>query len=90
MIYEFILAFAMYFAIVALAYYFTEVRRLPEWLQYPPFDCWKCLTFWSMTMAGLTLGLALHLYWTMGILIVLAILTAISMHINQKNKTIKI
>lgn len=90
MIYEFIIAFAMYFAIVYGAYYATEVKRLPQWLQYPPFDCRKCLTFWSCFTTGLVIGLSFSLWVAMITVLVMAILTAISMHIDQKNKTIKI
>jgi hypothetical protein len=90
MIYEFIIAFAMYFAIVYGAYYVTEVYRLPQWLQFPPFDCRKCLTFWSNFTAGLVIGLSFSLWVTMITVLVMAILTAISMHVDQRNKTIKI
>lgn len=90
MIYEFIIAFAMYFAIVWGAYYFTEVKRLPQWLQFAPFDCRKCLTFWSNFIAGAVLGLSFSLYVTMITVFVMATLTAISMHLHQKNNTIKI
>lgn len=90
MIYEFIIAFAMYFAIVYGAYYATEVKRLPQWLQYPPFDCRKCLTFWSCFTTGLVIGLSFSLWVAMITVLVMATLTAISMHIDQRNKTIKI
>lgn len=90
MIIEFIIAFIIYFTIVMSAYYATEVKRLPEWLQFPPFDCRKCLTFWSNFTAGLVIGLSFSLYITMITVFVMATLTAISMHIDQKRKTIKI
>lgn len=90
MIYEFIIAFAMYFAIVYGAYYVTEVKRLPQWLQFPPFDCRKCLTFWSNFVTGLVVGLSFSLWITMITVLVMASLTAIAMHIDQKSKTIKI
>lgn len=90
MIYEFIIAFFIYFVIVWSAYYVTEVYRLPQWLQFPPFDCRKCLTFWSNFTAGLVIGLSFSLWVTMITVLVMAILTAISMHVDQKNKTIKI
>lgn len=90
MLFEFVIAFIMYFVIVYGAYYATEVKRLPEWLQFPPFDCKKCLTFWSNFIAGLVVGLSFNLYITMITVMVMAILTAISMHIDQKRKTISI
>lgn len=90
MLFEFVIAFIMYFVIVYGAYYATEVKRLPEWLQFPPFECKKCLTFWSNFIAGLVVGLSFSLYITMITVFVMAILTAISMHIDQKRKTISI
>lgn len=90
MLFEFVIAFIMYFVIVYGAYYATEVKRLPEWLQFPPFDCKKCLTFWSNFIAGLVVGLSFSLYITMITVFVMAILTAISMHIDQRKKTISI
>ncbi len=90
MLFEFVIAFIMYFVIVYGAYYATEVKRLPEWLQFPPFECRKCLTFWSNFIAGLVVGLSFSLYITMITVFVMAILTAISMHIDQRNKTISI
>ena len=90
MLFEFVIAFIMYFVIVYGAYYATEVKRLPEWLQFPPFECRKCLTFWSNFIAGLVVGLSFSLYITMITVFVMAILTAISMHIYQRNKTISI
>lgn len=90
MLFEFVIAFIMYFVILYGAYYATEVKRLPEWLQFPPFECRKCLTFWSNFIAGLVVGLSFSLYITMITVFVMAILTAISMHIDQKRKTISI
>lgn len=90
MLFEFVIAFIMYFVIVYGAYFVTEVKRLPEWLQFPPFECRKCLTFWSNFIAGLVVGLSFSLYITMITVFVMAILTAISMHIDQRNKTISI
>lgn len=87
---QFAIAFIIYFAIVMGAYYATEVKELPKWLQFPPFHCRKCLTFWSNLAAGLTIGLAFNLYVTMATVAVMAVLTAIAMHVDQKRKTIKI
>lgn len=90
MIFQFLFALITYFVDVAVAYYLTEVKRLPTWLQFPPFDCRKCLTFWTLIGSAVVIGLSFQWYWAMGMIIILAILTAISMHIDQKNKTVKI
>ena len=90
LLFEFILAIFIYIAVVMAAYYATEVYVLPKWLRFPPFNCRKCLTFWSNISAALIIGLSFELYWFMGLLVILGILTAIAMHYEQKNKTIKI
>ena len=90
MIYEFIIAFLLYFTVLIAAYYATEEMRMPEWLQFPPFHCRKCLTFWSLIISSVVLGLSFELYVMMATVIILASLTAISMHIDQKNKTVRI
>ena len=90
MIYEFIIAFLLYFTVLIGAYYATEEMRMPEWLQFPPFHCRKCLTFWSLIISSIVLGLSFELYVMMATVIILASLTAISMHIDQKNKTVRI
>ena len=79
-----------YFAVIPIVFYWTEVRQLPEWLRFPPFNCRKCLTFWTLIGISLVIGLSFELYWFMGTGIVLAILTAIAMTVEQKNKTIKL
>ena len=90
MIYEFIIAFLLYFTVLIAAYYATEEMRMPEWLQFPPFHCRKCLTFWSLIISSIVLGLSFELYVMMATVIILASLTAISMHVDQKNKTVRI
>ena len=87
---EFILVFFIYLLLIPAVYYVTEVKRLPNWLQFPPFHCRKCLTFWSLMFAYLIIGLSFNLYILLITGIILAILTAISMHIEEKNKTIKV
>lgn len=90
MLLEFILSGIIYIAVVMAAYYATEVYVLPKWLRFPPFHCRKCLTFWSNIAAALIIGLSFKLYWFMIALIILGILTAIAMHYEQKDKTIKV
>lgn len=90
LLFQFILAIIIYVSIVMAAYYATEVYQLPRWLRFPPFHCRKCLTFWSNIATALIIGLSFGLYWYMGLLIILGILTAIAMQVEEKNKTVKI
>lgn len=90
MIFEFIGFFVVYLVIIYLAYYVTEVKRLPEWLQFPPMDCRKCLSTWSVLGVSLVIGISFGWYVFLITGVIMAILTGISMHINEKNKTIKL
>ncbi len=82
--------FIIYLIVVPVVYYWTEVRRLPKWLQFPPFHCRKCLTFWTLIGISLVIGLSFNWEYFMISGIILAIMTAIAMHVDQKNKTIKV
>lgn len=85
-----ILILAMFIPIRWFAWKVTEEWGLPEWLQYKPWNCKLCLTFWSLLFSYLTIGLIFHLPITLYGGIALAILNALAMWIDQKNKTIKI
>lgn len=87
-LFEFIITFVIFFTINYAAYWITEVRGLPRWLQYKPWECRLCLTFWTLifiysaiwiSFACLTIGLC-------GI--ILASMNALAMYVDQKQKTI--
>ena len=85
-----ILILGIFLPVRYLAYYITEVNGIPVWLDYKPFNCRLCLTFWSLIAAYLTSGIILGFEITLYGGILLTILNAIAMYINQKNKTIKV
>ena len=85
-----ILIFALFIPIRYLAWKVTEEWGLPEWLQYKPWNCKLCFTFWSLLATYLSIGLIFNLYITLIGGIALAIMNALAMWIDQKNKTIKI
>ena len=85
-----ILIFAMFIIIRWFAWKVTEVWGLPEWLQYKPWNCKICLTFWSLLATYLSIGLIFNLYITLIGGIALAIMNALAMWIDQKNKTIRL
>ena len=85
-----ILILAMFILIRWFAWKVTEVWGLPEWLQYKPWNCKLCLTFWSLFATYLSIGLIFNLYITLIGGIAFAIMNALAMWIDQKNKTIKI
>lgn len=85
-----ILILALFIPIRWFAWKVTEVWGLPEWLQYKPWNCKLCLTFWSLLATYLSIGLIFSLPITLYGGIALAILNALAMYIDQRNKTIKI
>lgn len=85
-----ILILALFIPVRYIAYQVTEVWGLPVWLNYKPWNCKLCLTFWSLLAVYLAVGLIFKLWITLGGGIALAILNAVAMYIDQKNKTIKI
>ncbi len=72
-----------------LTYNITEVWRLPKWLQYKPFSCNTCLTFWTLVGIYTTI-LIIGYTWTGISGLILAVLNAIAMYIDQRNKTIDV
>ena len=73
-----------------VVHYITEVKGLPQWLDYRPWNCRLCLTFWLLIAAYLTLWLAFACLYTGVGGIIFAILNAIAMKVDQKNKTLTI
>lgn len=81
--------FVIFLATKYLTYNITEVWGLPKWLQYRPFSCNTCLTFWTLVAIYTTL-LIIGYTW-LGISgLILAVLNAIAMYIDQRNKTVDV
>ena len=72
-----------------LTYFITEVKGVPQWLDFKPWNCNTCLTFWTLIAIYTTLLLIGYTWAGIGG-IIMAILNAIAMYINQRNKTITI
>ena len=80
----------IFFPIRYITYMVTDVWGVPKWIDYKPFSCNLCLTFWYLIGIYLSVGLIFNLYITLFGGISLAILNAIAMYIDQRNKTIRI
>lgn len=87
---QFILVGIIFFSTGYFSWWFTEKGKVPEFLQYKPFQCRLCLTFWLLVAIYLVLGISFKLWIVLISGIILAILNAIAMYINQRNKTIKL
>lgn len=71
-----------------LCWKITEVWGLPTFLDYQPYSCKKCLSFWLLMAFYIAVGLLFHLWITMAVGGLITALDAIAQHIDQKKKTI--
>ena len=83
-----ILVIALFIPIKWICYKITEEWGLPTFLNYMPYSCRKCLSFWSLMAIYISIGLVFHLYITMAVGAILTILDAIAVIVDQKKKTI--
>lgn len=62
-------------------------KGLPEWLQYQPYCCYKCFSFWSLLFIYINIFLISdYTYWyTLIVGIILTVLDAIALHIDENN-----
>ena len=89
-LFEFILTGIIFFAVGYFSWWFTEKDKVPNFLDFRPFSCRLCLNFWLLVAIYVALGISFNL-WVMLIAgVILAILNAIAMWVNQRNKTIKL
>ena len=89
-IFQVILIITLFILVKFAAYKWVNQDNYPEWLDYRPFNCFRCASFWSLITAYATIGLIFSLWITLAGGIALAILDTIAYGINQKNKTIRI
>jgi small-conductance mechanosensitive channel len=84
--------FVIAVAVISFAYWWTEGRGeyKPDWLNYKPFNCKICLTFWTLIVIYVTIGLTLNLNLFLWGGIIFAAANALAMKIDEKNKTISI
>jgi hypothetical protein len=84
--------FVIAVGVISFAYWWTEGRGeyKPDWLNYKPFNCKICLTFWTLIVIYVTIGLTLNLNLFLWGGIIFAAANALAMKIDEKNKTISI
>ncbi len=87
---ELILVLAVFIITKYMTYKTTEEWGLPRFLDYRPYSCQRCLTFWTLTSIYLTCGLILHLWITMAVGLVLTILDTIAFSIHIKENTVSV
>lgn len=87
---EIFIIFLTFFVVRYISYKITNEIGLPKWLDYQPWICDTCLTFWTLITIYISIFLIIEAYVTLIGGISLAILNAIAMKVEQRNKTIKI
>ena len=87
---EILTVFIIFFVVSYLSWLITEKWGLPEWLQYKPWICRLCLTFWSLIFIYSTIWLSFACLYIGIVGNILAILNALAMWIDQKQKTVKL
>lgn len=87
---QFIAVFIIFLVVSYFTWWFTEKDNVPEFLEYKPFQCRLCLTFWLLVGIYIAIGISFKLWVVLIAGLILAILNAIAMWVNQKNRTIKI
>lgn len=87
---QFIVILAVFFPVKYLTWRITNEWGLPEWLRYKPWECELCLCFWLLV--GIYTAILFSFSWLYTGIggIILAVLNAIAMYVDQRNKTIKI
>lgn len=73
-----------------LAWKVTEEDRIPMFLHYEPYICYKCLSFWSLMALFAACGLLCHLWITMAVGTILTVLDTIAYSIHIKTHTVRI
>lgn len=90
LLFQFIGVFIIFFITGYFTWWFTEKDHVPEFLEYKPFQCRLCLTFWLLVGIYIALGISFKLWVVLIAGCILAILNALAMWVNQKYNTISI
>lgn len=89
-LFSIITVFVIFFIVKYLTWKITNEWGLPEWLQYKPWICDLCLTFWSLIFIYSTFWLSFNCLYIGVVGDSLAIMNALAMWIDQRNRTIYI
>jgi hypothetical protein len=87
---QFIAVGIIFFIVSYFTWWYTEKQHTPEFLNYRPFSCRLCATYWLLTGIYIALGISFKLWVVLIAGCVLAGLNAIAMKVHQKNNTVRI
>lgn len=82
---QYITGIVSFFAIIVLVWLVTERYDIvPSFLQYRPFNCKKCLGFW--TGVAVSVGMFLLGWWVAGLtLLILSVANACAVILDERN-----
>ena len=92
-LFQFLLVGVIFTLVGYFTWWFTEhkdIGHIPEFLEFKPFNCRLCLTFWLLVAVYIALGISFKLWVFLICGLILAVLNAIAMYVHQKQNTIKI
>lgn len=89
-VFQTLLVIAIFIVVKYGAWKVTEEDRVPMFLHYMPYICYKCLSFWSLMALFVACGLLCHLWITMAVGTILTTLDTIAYIIHEKNNTISV
>ena len=92
MILEIFITFIVFFVVKSLVFYLTDVKGLPEFLNYKPYCCFKCLSFWSLLTIYPTLFYISNYEWWYLLIVGISItgLDTTAKHIDENNNFVSI
>lgn len=87
---EVLSALIIFLVVKEFAWWVTEEGHVPPYLNYPPWNCFKCFSWWCLIAVFVSIGIFLQAYITSGVGITLAILDTIAYVIHQRKNTLTI
>lgn len=87
---ELLVVIVVFLDIKYITFKVTEEDKIPNFLNYEPYVCYRCLSFWTLTALFLVSGLILNLWITMAVGLILTALDTIALSVHIKHNTVKI
>lgn len=84
---ELIFTLIIFFSMSYITYWLCDVKGLPEFLNYKPYICRKCLNFWIQLFIYPTVFIISNYDWWYLLIMgeILNILNTIALHLDEKN-----
>lgn len=87
-IFQTILVLVIFLTVKYGVWKITSEDKVPEFLNYQPYNCPKCAGFWFLTALFVACGLLLGLWITMAVGMLITVLDTIAMVMHERKNTI--